>query len=309
MTTPPSLALESPEVLNALLEFGFSEAEIAVYQALLCLGARPASILSSRAGLKRGHTYNVLKSLMQKGIVQESVKDSVRHFSASPPSSLISMLELRTEELTRQKAQLRRVVPELERLRNPLRRDPTVRFFRGIEGIKELYEDMLRFPEQDIRSLLDAQYCWTTRSAASKDWLQAYSRRRVARNIWWKAIVNRSAASDYAVGTRSELKREIKMIQGFDLQVELSIYAHKVALITADEEYSGILIENDAIASLLRQVHVAGSALLPDYPLPAGSTTEMHHTSPQTRDASYAPDEVEQQRTQAIPSAHSQEAT
>lgn len=269
MAAQPSLQLETPEVVSALQEFGLSAAEIAVYQALLALGPRPASIVAQRTGLKRGHTYNLLKSLMDMGIAQEFVKNSIRHFTVSPPSSLVSMLELRADELERQKQQLRKIVPELERLRDPARRDPRVRFFRGLEGVKEIYEDMLRYPGQDIRAVLDVQYSWTVQGGEPQEWLLSFIKRRVERDIWWRAILNRSERSDFAVSTRPNTKREVKMVEGLDFSVELSIYANKVALLSTGDEFIGVLIENDPVAESLRNLHCLAWAVLPDYPLTA----------------------------------------
>ena len=265
MAAQPSMQLEAPEVIGALQDFGLSEPEVAVYQALLALGPRPASIIAQRTGLKRGHTYNLLKNLMEMGIAQEFLKNSIRHFTVSPPTSLVSILELRADELERQKKQLRRIVPELERLRNPLRKDPRVRFFRGLEGIKEIYEDMLRYPQQDIHSVLDVAYSWTATGGEPQEWLMSFIKRRVARDIGWRAIINKSEQSDYAVKNRPNLKRSLKMIEGLNLQVEISIYSTKVALLSTADELTGVLIDNEPVAETCRTFHETVWNFLPDY--------------------------------------------
>ncbi|MCB0360843.1 MAG: hypothetical protein KDD44_14440, partial [Bdellovibrionales bacterium] len=137
-TKPPSLIQLAPEVVEALSAFGLSESEIAVYQATLQLGTRPASVIAQKAGLKRGHTYNVLGQLAQKGIVQELVKNSVRHFTCSPPERLIGLLEHRESEISRQKDLLRQAIPKLEALRNPNHAQPRVRFYQGEAGVREI---------------------------------------------------------------------------------------------------------------------------------------------------------------------------
>jgi sugar-specific transcriptional regulator TrmB len=267
MAAQPSMQIEAPEVIGALQDFGLSEPEVAVYQALLALGPRPASIIAQRTGLKRGHTYNLLKNLMEMGIAQEFLKNSIRNFTVSPPSSLVSMLELRADDLERKKQKLRKIVPELERLRDPMRRDPRVRFFRGVDGIKEIYEDMLRYPEQDIRTVLDANYSWSVSGGEPEEWLVSFIKRRIERDIWWRAIINRSERSDAAVRGRPNVKREIKMVEELTLTVEICVYASKVAMLSTGDEMSGVMIENEMVAESLRNLHQAVWPFLPDYPL------------------------------------------
>jgi sugar-specific transcriptional regulator TrmB len=98
---------------DTLAPLGLKEQETAVYRAALALGARPASVIAQKAGLKRGHTYNVLQGLGDKGLVQEFVKGGVRHYVCSPPQSLLAIAWGREEELRRTKARLEELIPEL----------------------------------------------------------------------------------------------------------------------------------------------------------------------------------------------------
>ena len=129
---------------SILSEFGLTQPEVNVYKAGLELGSRPASIIAQRAGFKRGHTYNVLSLLQQKGIAQEFVKNSVKHFTFSPPEVLVAMLENQQQELAAKKERLLKVLPELEKLRSQIASDPKVKFYQGVEGVKEIFEDMIR---------------------------------------------------------------------------------------------------------------------------------------------------------------------
>src|SRR3989344_5977681 len=78
-------------ILKALQGFGLTEPEVSVYFALLEFGSQPASILAKKAHLKRGHTYNMLALVMQKGDVQEFEKDGTKYLTGCSPSVLISI--------------------------------------------------------------------------------------------------------------------------------------------------------------------------------------------------------------------------
>ena len=55
------------------------------------------------------------------------------------------------------------------------------------------------------------------------------------------------------------------MIEGVDLQVEISIFGSKVAVLSTADEMVGVLIENDAIAETLRNLHKTVWSFLPEY--------------------------------------------
>jgi len=156
-----------PKIAESLLGFGLLEPEMKVYLALLSLGPQPASVIAKKSGLKRGHTYNVLADLLHKGLVQEFTKGSVKYFTCLPPAVLITMLEQRQGEMEQKKKKLMEVLPDLEHIRNPSILQPKVRFFSGIEGIKQIYEDTLRHANQDLLAVGDSIITFPANTARS----------------------------------------------------------------------------------------------------------------------------------------------
>ena len=259
---------KNKDILTALNEVGLRDEEARVYKTVLSLGSRPASIIAQRAGYKRAHTYNILSSLIEKGIVQEFVKNSVKHFSCSPPASLLSMVDAREEEIRRQKEQLKRMIPELERLQSPATSRSHVRFFQGTEGIKQIYEDMLQYPGENIYGLVDIAYSMSFARDEGRDWIERFIRRRAELGIWWLGIVNLSPESEHALQTRTWLNRRVKAITGLELSVEIDIYGPKVAITSTHSEILGFVIENESLANTLRSVHQTIWDVLPEYEAP-----------------------------------------
>lgn len=252
---------------SILIDFGFSEVEVSVYKAALVLGSRPASVIAQKAGLKRSHTYNVLDSLMKKGVMQEFVKNSVRQFTCSPPQSLLSILERRRSELDRQKQQLEEIIPQLESLCNPLSR-PRVRFYQGVDGVKEIYEDMISVPERHIYGVCDARHNFTFVSTLERSWINDFINRRAERGIWWYGIVAASEESMHELAVRVWKNREVRLLSNTYIGVTINIYGEKVAITSTNEETIGILIENETIAATLKSFHQTAWNLLPRYPQP-----------------------------------------
>lgn len=254
------------EVTAALAGLGLSEAEVAIYRASLALGPRPASVIAERAGLKRSHTYNILAGLQQKGIIQEIVKNSVRHFNCCPPESLVGMINNQLEDLAAKKTRLERVVPALENLRGPLSKKPKVRFFQGKQGIQDIWEDILRTKDAQMYSLVDLQYSWSSYDEDMRYWVKKFIERREEKGIWWNAIAVKSEVSDRELKKRSASKRHVKMLEGVRIPAEITVFGSKVALTSTREEMVGVVIENEPIVETLRSIHQYLWALLPDYP-------------------------------------------
>lgn len=267
------------DIASALGFLGLSDVEIQVYRTLLELGTRPAGMVALKAGLKRGHTYNVLAQLMTKGIVQEFIKNNVRHFTCSPPESLLSLLQNQEDELRSQKERLRRVVPLLENLRNPIAARPKVRFFQGVDGVKEIFEDMLRGPNDRILGVCDIASSWRPPGSEHSGWSSSFAQRRIERGIWFYGILNSSPESDVVAKEAEENFRVLKRIDNVRLPVELNIYGSKVALVSTRGETVGLLIEHPPVAEMLRNLFTAIWQYLPDYTVPPGATAS-HNGQP-----------------------------
>ncbi|HLC75495.1 MAG TPA: helix-turn-helix domain-containing protein [Candidatus Peribacterales bacterium] len=257
----------APERIRQTLQsFGFDEPESMLYIALLELGSQPASVLAKQANLKRGHTYNILTRLMEKGIVQEHEKDGVKYFTGCAPASLISMLERRAEDLERTKAVLLDTLPLLQQLSHPLVLPPKVRLFQGVESMKEIYNDSLRHAEGVIHAFGDfAHFFPKERSRELNEWIWRYCERRAEKGIWYEGIVNKSADSDFAFKKRREHKRRLKMLVGIDLPVEVNVYGNRVAIMSSSRDLVGLIIEDQPIADTLRNLHHAFWKMLPEY--------------------------------------------
>lgn len=251
---------------STLQLFGFSEEEVAVYIASLEFGTQPASIIAKKAHLKRGQTYNILSQLKDKGVIQEFTKNGVRQFSSQSPSTLLSLLSAREEEITVQKQKILQILPLLEKLRNPLITQPKVRFYQGVSGLKEVYNDTIKTPNKTMYAVCDFDHTFPAEhSKELHTWLWNYTDRRAGRNVKFVGIVNKSKESDLAYKWRRKQKRTMKMLTDVYLPVELIIYGDKVALISTKEDMVGVIIEDKPIADMLRNMHQAIWPFLPDY--------------------------------------------
>jgi len=118
-------------------ELGLSANEAKTYLALLKLGGASASEAAARAGIDRTVEYAVLNRLIAKGLVSYLFKEGKKIFSATRPERLV--------ELMAEKKELAEdLVPSLEKISPKKEEEERVEVVRGGEGIKRIYNDVLR---------------------------------------------------------------------------------------------------------------------------------------------------------------------
>ena len=242
-------------VKTALKEFGLSDVEFEVYKAGLQIGSRPASIIAEKAGLKRTQTYNVLSLLKQKGIAQEGVKNSVRHYQFNPPSHLKTILENREEEFARKKEYIESAIPELEKLRGVRSAKSKVQYYRGLDGVKEIFRDIFSVPDSEVLGVLDLRYSWTISNAPAKKWTKKHILERESKNVTWRGICVDSPLAREIYENRFSTLRKTKWVkEELNFPAEYHIYGDKVAFQSTKGEMVGVVIENQQIAKTCKQV-------------------------------------------------------
>ena len=84
-------------IVENLLQFGLNEKEISVYLSLISLGPAPVKLISKQARVNRGTTYDILKSLIDQGLVgyykHYDQEDTKQFFVAEPPQQLMDAIE------------------------------------------------------------------------------------------------------------------------------------------------------------------------------------------------------------------------
>jgi len=245
-------------VKGALAGFGLNEVESAVYSAALELGSRQVSKIAKQAGLNRTYTYDILSSLAKKGLVQEVVKNNVKHFSCASPERLVDLLEVEESKLAKQKKVLLSALPQLEKMQNPFSGQPAVRYFQGVDAIKTVFEDTLSEPDQTIYGFVDADYSSNLTGDELASWRESYTARRVANDNWFFAIVNdcgERGEKGKKASSSAALKRKTKVLNNTSIPFEVIVYGNRVAVLSTYEEKLGLIVESKNIASAVRNLH------------------------------------------------------
>jgi len=233
-----------------LKELGLSETEALIYELLLEEGPTKGSDLARKSAIGRGNVYNTLTSLIGKGLVEET-NGKVAVFKALDPERLRILGKQKRVAAEALYEQLESVLPSLKSSHRLFTKQPTVRVFEGVEGLKELYGETLR-EKKPIFAFVSPD----EPTPAILRWLTStYVKARVDAGIQVKAIVNgESQAASYIAKSQQEL-REARFIKSdrYPFRGEIDVFGDKVAFIAyKEEELIGVIIESAGIAETLR---------------------------------------------------------
>src|SRR3989344_1525008 len=134
---------------ESLKSLGLSEKEIKIYLACLKLGSSKASEIASYAKIERQASYYILKLLMKKGFISETIKSGVQYYEVANPKTLLEKIE---EEKELKKNAINNIIEEQKKLKNIAIPKAKVSWYEGVEGFKTIIREMLGVEDKEIYS-------------------------------------------------------------------------------------------------------------------------------------------------------------
>lgn len=240
----------SENVAKRLLSFGLSDKEANVYIALLELGRSTVSTISREANINRTTGYDILSSLVGKGLVRVSGKEPKQEYIAESPDTLVALLDKRLQDTKDDIEKARALVPELKSMHRVGDR-PQIRFYEGIEGLKQVYEDTLTSTMP-----IYAYAAYEDMHGTLGDYFPRYYERRAEKGILARGIVPRTPLTLERMKRNKEEMREAAVIpkEKFDISPDIEIYDNKV-MIASWREKLGIIIESAEIAHAMKTIY------------------------------------------------------
>lgn len=240
------------ELLSTLQQSGLSENEAVVYQTLLEYGELKASDIIRRSGLKRGNTYNVLHSLVQKNLIREGSKNGVASYQPLNPANLRSLIEREERELTRRDKQLELAMPTLLSEFNKGHHRPSVQVFEGMAGLEKVLNDSLTATEEiytylDIETLITEIGDINDRYVAKREKLGLKKR---------GLIIETPFAREFFKDGYKETVTDTKLIPAGNappFETIMQIYNNKISYLTISKSNKiGVIIEDKRIYQMHR---------------------------------------------------------
>ncbi len=229
-------------LVKALEQFGLNKKQAKIYLAVLELGSATVNNIASKSGLARSSCYDLLDFLIRKGIVNSFSKKGVRYFSVDEPKRIF--------KLAQQKADvLKSVVPQLNALYASARDRPSVRFYQSVEGMKNIFKEILEDNNSELLSFGSADDLLKSMG----DYHLEFVQKRIKSKILARVILRDTTVAE----KRKELgKRELRQVkfisQEFKYHGNMVIFGSKIAFFSFIKDYVAVLIESKEIADIQR---------------------------------------------------------
>ncbi len=221
--------------LQELKSIGLSNGEIKVYASILNIGVASLNQINEKTGLERRGIYDIINKLIDKGLVSYTLEKGKKRYRCAPPKHL-------REEILRKKAEIKSIetiMPKIEEMYKNVKPSIDVQVFRGKEGIKAVFEDMLNY--KDVYFIGGR---WYVVKEMPLFWA-SYNKRRIEVGVKWHNLVLHDSPS----APTKKLVSVKTLPQDFSGSPSLIwIYGNKIVNVLWGEDYFAFMIENKNIA-------------------------------------------------------------
>jgi sugar-specific transcriptional regulator TrmB len=231
--------MESHE--QTLKELDLNEKEIKTYISLLMLGKSTVNLISKKSQQNRITTYDILKSLLEKGLVSYTIISGVKNFEAVDPSKFMDILKEKQEKI-------KSALPYLNSIKASITKKPKIEVFEEIEGLKSIFNDILK----------ENKETWFIGSPSMLNKLEFYFphfiKRKRRQNIFSKVITQNSPKMRKYKKQSPKKYVHMKFINT-PIDTTKILYSKKIAFLTFKEKNSiGILIDNEEIYKTEKEI-------------------------------------------------------
>jgi sugar-specific transcriptional regulator TrmB len=237
-----------------LQKLGLSDKEAKFYLASLRLGKSPVQEIAEQAGVNRGTAYNIIKSLMEKGLMSSFDQGKKTYFTAESPERLISLIRTQERDLQIREKELNDFLPEIQAIYDLADNKPKVKYYEGLNGLLAMQEEYLRTKSKKIDNISSLDSFLKVMPNVGK----SYTPRRIEKGVRSRFLYVTKNGPDKSLANSDKKElRESKHIpyEKFPFESDIAIFDNKISL----ESYSkngamGVIIENEGIADSMRAI-------------------------------------------------------
>lgn len=230
-----------------------TDKEKKVFGVLSKLGSQSIQSVAKETLINRTALYHTMDLLMKKGLVHKIEKESGSFFQAVSIEDFEQWSKRQVahiEDETSKMSDWLRTQKE-----HPITLQSEVKFFEGVDGVKNLYDDSWRNnKEKVIYAITDYDKAYETLGQFME---KEYFPQRIKNRISVKSLLSKKAKTAKTDVTRSkELLREMRFADVFkELGIELNIYEDKISIVAFDtEKPSAVLIKNKIISNAFKAI-------------------------------------------------------
>jgi sugar-specific transcriptional regulator TrmB len=224
---------------SVLQNSGLTEKQARIYLACLELGPSTVQKISTKANISRSTAYEVLDSLIKKGLVNTYLKKKVSHFNAIDPEEYINQSQEKIEILSQ-------ALPNFNALFQKPKEKPSVRLYEGKEGMKIVFKEILK----ESRELI----CFGSSDDfinKLKDLHKYFLENRLKKKIPLRLILTNSAKAKERMELGIKELRLVKILpEDFEYHGLVYVWKDKIALFSLANDFIALVIESKELSRM-----------------------------------------------------------
>ena len=227
------------KLITALLELGLRENEANLYLAGLQLGPTTILKLAKYSGIKRSTIYGIIDNLKQKELCYEQMDGWKKSYAMSEPTKLKNILETKKQELDK-------ILPEFEAVTNLDQRSSSVEYYKGLEGIKKVYQEVqTNIKDGGFHYIFGDLKIWYD---LDKDFIEQYITQKAKISIKFdysvKAIFKKDERSLLNMKNQDKLNMQIRLVDQLKDFSNIILTQEFLLIQQLSEPIHGIVIRN-----------------------------------------------------------------
>lgn len=231
-------------LINDLQKIDFSRGEAQIYLAALELGEASMQRIAKKACIKRTTAYGLADTLKERGLLSVARYKGNRLYYAENPKKIAHLIKEKekTFEAT---------LPELLSITNLLNNKPTIRYFEGKNVTKDIYNEALQYPGQQINEWCSEK---TFLHNDTHDWLNNFFMpERIKNKIFTKIITQENKRTKAFQKKDKNFLRETRLDRSADRIFENNIllFGTKNIAISSPDEMMSFVIESKSLHKTL----------------------------------------------------------
>lgn len=242
--------MESPNTAPSLLkELGFNRREAEAYLALLRLQHGNAHQVAQEAKLERTTTYDLLDDLVERGLATKSVEGKRQSYLAEPVERLVELTE-------KQRGAASRLLPILRSLPGTNRRQPILRYYDTIDGIRRVVMETLNSKEKLRRDFAAVD---SIVELLGQRFIDRQVEERVRRKVYARSLRSPDSIRGwskkdwYLRGDNPKLLREVRILPGsFSFVPVIFIHDDVVTIVSSSAETFALVLQSKELSRAMK---------------------------------------------------------
>ncbi|MBI5794615.1 helix-turn-helix domain-containing protein [Candidatus Uhrbacteria bacterium] len=250
--------MASKRTIIALLHnLGFTDNEAKCYLAALSLGDVPVQAVAKSAGVNRSNAYAAVRSLIERGLVYESIHTGAKRIQAAPAESLRDFARKRQKQATKLRWKVEDLVPMLSALSAGITDQARILVLQGSQTFTNLKARSLQIvSDGDEMREIDLVMQADARREIQEFDEQVYIPRRVAKGCYKRTLC---VGDEWNWRSEKENRGKLRELRFLPEQIvkqlemsDVNIYADEVTFYWQSPQPIGLIIQSQKISDIMR---------------------------------------------------------